>query len=1179
MMETTTGYERSAALLSDALRRIRRRWFTLQLLKVLARILVAAALVFAAAALIDRALEPTDAPLLALAALAILLSLVAIVVLAWPLRRQPDDRQVARFVEECCPELDDAVVTAIEIGRAPSEYVFAPLVVEAAASRLQGLDLSRIVDARELRAVMWRGAGAAIALVLAAVLAGPFVDRAAQVAYLRLFPSSVRLNVRSGDMRVPVGRPVTISASVEGSRGTLTRIAPIVTIEGAQGQTTATQMTRTGDAYALRINAVDRSFKYTVTAGPAVSRAYAVTALYPPRVQRIEVHYDYPSFTGLKPREERDGGDVYGPAGTRVRLIVHTDKPVTTGKLAFSEGKPALALSRLDDRTLESTLTVKEEAAYRVGLVDADGLSSDGIEYFVRVMDDRPPDVHILRPSGDQQITPLEEVPIEARADDDFGIASFDMVYSVGGGPEKVVPFTSLGGTSIARIGSRMLAAEDLHVRPGDVIAYYARARDIPRAKQSTLARSEIFFLEVKPFNEEYVMAQSQAMAGGAANQIEGLISAQKEIISATWNLERRATAGRSPSDIKDVADAQAELKARAEQAAGTQRQRRRIGQPEQNDPPQQILRQFGAQPSPAPAGDPVADAVNAMARALQQLQTMKTADAIPHEMAALNALLQAQAEVRRRQLSQQNGNGGGNGNRQGQDLSNLFDRELKRQQKTNYESKAQVETTPDAQKDDGALDKIRDLARRQEELNKQQRDLANGGLSAEEMKRQLEKLTRDQEELRRQAEEAAKQLGDRARGAEGAKDAKGAGANGADGAKGAQQDLSRALEQMRDAASQAKKDDASGAAAKGEEAARQLRKAEAQMQNGSPDAKRRALGDLQLESQQLAEEQRRIANEAEQLDREGGGAADARRRLAGEKEKLADRVDALQQAAQRIGAEQKADPKAATSAASAAGEAARDLAAQQLAQRMRNGAQGLRDAKTDKVAPGEQQLADALDKVARKMNAADAGGAKGETRQLADQLDQVREARERLARLDKQMKEAQRAAQNGGRGQDAARGQDQGRGQNPGRAGRSGPEGQRGQNGAQGDGQGSEVARLQQEYNKELQRTRDLMDRLQRGTPESGGRMTTPEEHEWSRSAPGTEAFKQDYTAWQTLSGDVARALERAEASVAGRLSNALAKDRLRAGGSERIPDAYRKRVSKYFESIATRSPTVRKP
>ena len=81
---------------------------------------------------------------------------------------------------------------------------------------------------------------------------------------------------------------------------------------------------------------------------------------------------------------------------------------------------------------------------------------------------------------------------------------------------------------------------------------------------------------------------------------------------------------------------------------------------------------------------------------------------------------------------------------------------------------------------------------------------------------------------------------------------------------------------------------------------------------------------------------------------------------------------------------------------------------------------------------------------------------------------------------------------------------------------------------------------------------------------------MATPEQHEWSRSAPGTEAFKQDYAAWQSLASDVTKVLERAETSVAGRLSTAVGKDRLRAGGSERVPDAYRDRVSRYFESIA---------
>jgi hypothetical protein len=47
-----------------------------------------------------------------------------------------------------------------------------------------------------------------------------------------------------------------------------------------------------------RNQAVDRSFKYTVTRGPATSRSYAVTALFPARVQRIELHYDYRRSAG-----------------------------------------------------------------------------------------------------------------------------------------------------------------------------------------------------------------------------------------------------------------------------------------------------------------------------------------------------------------------------------------------------------------------------------------------------------------------------------------------------------------------------------------------------------------------------------------------------------------------------------------------------------------------------------------------------------------------------------------------------------------------------------------------------------------------------------------------------------------------------------------------------------------
>ena len=136
------------------------------------------------------------------------------------------------------------------------------------------------------------------------------------------------------------------------------------------------------------------------------------------------------------------------------------------------------------------------------------------------------------------------------------------------------MPFSRLAGTPIQKLGSHLLAAEDLKVKPGDVITYYARARDVGRGKAPTETKSDMFFLEVKPFSEEFVAAQSQAGGGGPSGdpQLDSLIAAQKEIINATWNIERRSQGGRSADDIAAIAQAQAELKARAERISAASR-------------------------------------------------------------------------------------------------------------------------------------------------------------------------------------------------------------------------------------------------------------------------------------------------------------------------------------------------------------------------------------------------------------------------------------------------------------------------------------------------------------------------------------------------------------------------------------------------------------------------------
>ena len=78
------------------------------------------------------------------------------------------------------------------------------------------------------------------------------------------------------------------------------------------------------------------------------------------------------------------------------------------GQLALSDGT-AVSLAG-SDTVLTAALPVSKDGSYRIALNDVDGLASEGTEYFIRMLNDRPPDVRILRPAGDKHVSPLEEV-------------------------------------------------------------------------------------------------------------------------------------------------------------------------------------------------------------------------------------------------------------------------------------------------------------------------------------------------------------------------------------------------------------------------------------------------------------------------------------------------------------------------------------------------------------------------------------------------------------------------------------------------------------------------------------------------------------------------------------------------------------------------------------------------
>ncbi len=1171
----------------------------------------AAAVLLVTTALI-RLLGPGDLPLLGLVAAALVSAAVALAVALWPLRATPTPLQVARLVEERHGGLDDVVVTAVDYAaRADHQPAIADRLGQAAVRAVSSLGMDVVVDGGVLRHAGRTAllAGAALLLGLALFLR-PASD-AAGVASAYLIPSRIALVVEPGNARVRAGQSFTVRARLRGAGG----MSPSL-VAGGGPDAVPVPMTRQEDgSYAATVDDVTASFVYHVVAGARRSDEFSVTAVHPPVVERIALEYRYPATLKLPTRYEDDGGDVYAPSGTEVHFTITTDRPVASSALALADGSKVSL--QADGRTSTGMLTVAADGAYRVTLADDDGTDAqDDTEYFIRMLLDRPPDVRVVRPAGDRQVTPLEEVLIEARADDDFGVTALDLVLQKPGDPEVVVPLPG-PRDGLTASGSYLLYLENLEVAPGDFVSYFVRARDVGRGKPPSETRSDMYFLEVKAFDDEFVAAQSQAMAaGGQAEGVQDLAAAQKEIVVATWKLDargRRASA-QSADDVKAIATAQRALEQRAAKEAGSQLQG-----PSGSDP----RRRRGRATVSEVSADPIGLAIEAMRRAATELERLQTSAAMPHELEALNQLLKAEADVKRRQVTRQQGGGGGGGNRATPDLSALFDQELRKQQQTNYETPAASETRQDERTDDDPLARLRELARRQEAMSREQRDLARNGeaLDSETVKRRLERLSRDQEELRRELEELARQMPQQQNGerqasnqsnqpsqsgqqpqsgqqqsqsqsqagqsgqsgqsgqqrAQGQQPSQGQQSQGQPGQEGSsnRQTLRDAAEEMRRSAAGLQQQDPARASENAERALERLRQAEQGLRGSTADDRRRQLGDLQLEARQLADAERRVAEEMQHAEASPGG-SDGRRQTAADQDRLAGRAERLQRQLQELSAQADASPER-----DAAARAARDLESQRVAERMRQAARAVRDgaggeksaattttpkgatptAGTPTPAAGKdgQEIARALDDVAARLDAAREGD-RGDGQRLSDELQRAADLRTRLADVERSL---ERLSAEGQRRADAGR-----------RDGADARGNQRAQGNGRREGEAADtaedVAQLQRQLAEQLRETRERVEGLSRDNPEMRG-PATPEEWQPSVSAPGTEAFKQDFARWESLKKNLLLALERVERSATTQLRDRETRERLNAGASDAVPDDYRALVQKYYQSLAT--------
>lgn len=799
-------------------------------------------------------------------------------------RMRSDDREMAVYVEESIPDLEQRLLTSLEFSseeEAAQRQGVSPQFIrqlwQDAETHMQQQQ-TRVQRVTSTRRPLMAASGA-LAVVLVTVGAfllsetlqqsggrflWPFAGEPARVATLPQEVDEpapeVTLSVEPGDQRVRRGGPLDVIATVRGADPSDVQLQ---TRGAGQGQQEWESRGMERDAagsdevvFRHQIPSLREDMRYYVTIedGTHRSQQYHVTVYDPPRVEQVDVAYDYPDYTGREDEQENDAGDMVVPEGTEVSLLVRFNKPLRDARMQFDDesGHYEDMPLQIDGDTASVDFTVDRDAAYRINGVDTDDLEIENPQdYYIRSIEDEAPSLSLRTPGGDEDVMPLEEVPLEIDASDDYGLSRFTLHYNAVGEEEQSVDFLEDGQPQSAS-GSHLLALEQMDVQPGDFVSYYVTLEDNNGLDGPQEVISDIYFLQVVSTDREYREAGGgggqMGGQGGGGGDDSALVSLQKDVIAATWKL-RRQQAGMDPQDFSDDVAVVAES-----QRDATERARMSIDRLSE--------RIDFANDSYANAVEHLRSAIEQMDQAADELDQERINDALQPEQQALQLALRAEAEINRSNVSMQRntaGGGGGGQRNESENLRELFEMEMGDNQ-NRYETPEQAGGRDSRQSEEAS--RLEELAERQEGLTRAQRNLSRRmeDMDEEQRRRELERLRREQEQLTAELEQLSQQMSNQQQAS--------AGQQQSQAGQSQNQQLQRALQEMQEA-SQAQTP--GQAASRGQRAAERLREQQRTMQQQNNDSAGQLAQNLSQRGQDLAERQRQLRQQLQDMEREQG--------------------------------------------------------------------------------------------------------------------------------------------------------------------------------------------------------------------------------------------------------------------------------------------------------------------
>jgi hypothetical protein len=669
-------------------------------------------------------------------------------VLQFRRRWQPDLRGIARELEQRTPGLEGRLLTAVQQEPRPDgdfNYLQDRLVTEVLRAGHSSEWVRAVPGAR----LVWAPVANAMALLLFMGMVwvlGTTEPPKVLKTVTRLISG---VEITPGDTELEKGQSLVVMAEY----GASVPVQAELVIKPATGFEQRIAMVRSLSerVFGVTVPGVMGDLTYRIESKEHRSRDYQVKVFELPRLEKSDVELVFPEYTGRPPRRVEDTRRVSAVEGSLLTLNLAFNKPVTSARLVPSEGATIELEADLDRPMARmGDYALQAGGSYALVLTDDEGRTNRAPAQFVfEVLENRLPELRIARPRGDVRPSALEEINFEASVWDDFGVLTYGIGWERAGGESQSVELGDTVPGGEKRIFTHLLSLEEVGVAPDDLIVWYVWADDLGPDGQPRRHTSDLFFGEVRPFEEIFREGESSAGQSRPSSGQEGeegqqspsqqLAELQKEIINATWNVRRdhpRVTDAYTEA-VEIVLDSQAEALAQAENAQG-------------QVPDMRIAAMWTR-------------VIDNMEKAVMRLEEgLEAVDGLPPALSSEQAAYQALLRLREREFEVAQGQRSQSSQRRSQgqqERQRQLDQLELTQSENRYETERQaLDSGSEEQREQlQVLSRLKELAERQQDLNERLQELQTA-LAEAEAKEERERIRR---ELKRLQEEEQQMLAD----------------------------------------------------------------------------------------------------------------------------------------------------------------------------------------------------------------------------------------------------------------------------------------------------------------------------------------------------------------------------------------------------------------------------------